>query len=424
MNLSRLRPRRLRAWLLVPLALVMSLPAGAQADGAQEDEERTPYDEEVSKKLELDKAREAHKNRKRHYSPFFMEVRNSYKPAAAAPGLSTAWDDPEAIRKGTEMKERLIEAAGGWEAFEKLGGLRYDLLMTTKVNTVTQEDSWRVHHYEPRLCHFNIDGNGYVYTEFARPSLTGPDFVREVVYKENMWREMRGSFLRTFDARRTAYESVKTELLQGLMPFSLRMLDTRLAFVRRENSPAGKVEVYALQMEPPLLVSFFPMVQEQYGLVNELLLYIDPEEEEVVQILFAFADPAVKKPPHLRWWTIDFEGSLEIGGVRIPHKRFRWLEGWRTLEELEIADLVPEAVPPPAFRRPWHSDAVYQMPYRCDFWDPDHAINGLTGHDTGLPHPRPGTYPPDHPKHRGKFPPLKSEEDSEEDAPGPDDSPR
>ncbi len=416
--MSRSRPsaRTTPSLVLLLVAAALVGPARGQGEGAQEGD--SPPPEGAGQEEQADPPRT------RKLSPFFEEkIRGAHYPNLPRPPLSPSWDDPEAVARGSQMIERLLAAAGGWQAFQKLGGLRYDCLVTVKVDTHKEPDPWRVHHYEPRLCHFDVDGNGYVYTEYARPTLTGPDMVREVLYGDISWREMRSGYLRSLNARRTAWASVRLEELTGLMPFSLRMLDARLAFVREEHPPEGTVEVYAMQLADPLVLNHYPMMVDEYGFVDEFLVFIRPEEPRVVQLGFAFPDEMVKKPPHMRWWFTDFEGSIRAGEECIlPHKRFRWLEGFDNIDEYWVEDVVVEPLPPRSMRRPWQTEGVYDMPYRCDFWDPPEGVQGLSGHGTGVPHPRPGDYTPDHPRHRGGFPPLDREEAG--GAAGTGDSPR
>jgi hypothetical protein len=379
MNRSKLRSARLRALLVVSLVgAALALPADAQR------QKGIPLE-----KGGLDAMR---------------------FPNLPRPPLSAAWEDPSAVARGQAMVGRLIDAAGGMEAFDSLRGLRYDMLQTSRLN-LGDKKNWKVHHYEPRLVHFNVDGNGYVYSEYAKPSLTGPDFIREVMFDDAAWREMRGGFGRSPKARRTARSSVRLEFLTGLMPFSLERMNARMAFVREEPSDLGTLEVYAVQLAEPLLVNYYPFIVEEHGELDEFHLMVEPSAPRVVQMRFAFPDESIARAPHLRWWTMDFEGSIAAGDeskqVVLPHKRFRWLDGFNDIDELLTEDVVIERIPPPALRRPWLTDGVYQMPYRCDFWDPPTGVQGLAGHDTGLPLPKPGEYPPEHPlAGKNQRPPL------------------
>jgi hypothetical protein len=340
-------------------------------------------------------------------------------PNLPRPPLSPAWEDPAAVERGTEMMARLIETAGGWDAFQALGGVRYDLLQTSMMDSGGKK-GWLVHHYEPRLAHFNVDGSGYLYSEYAKPTLTGPDFIREVVVHEVSWREMRGGFGRSPKARRTARSSVRLECFTGLMPFSLRVMDAKMAFIEEEESAVGTLEEYAVQLAEPLMINYYPFMVDEFGQVDEFLVYVEPSGPRVVQMRFAFPDEMVERPPHLRWWTMDFEGSIAAGEepnvVAFPHKRFRSLEGFNDVDELWIEDVLVDRIPPPAMRRPWLSDGVYQMPYRCDYWDPPDGVQGLTGHDTDIPLPRPGQYPPGHPRYKGPPPSLDDVDGAESDS--------
>ena len=343
-------------------------------------------------------------------------MRDALHPVLPAIPISAAWDDPAAVEKGEAMITRLIDAAGGWEEYLKLGGFRYDMLATSKMNSYKGKNPWVVHHYEPRLCHFNVEKAGYVYSEWAKPSLTGPDFMREIMFDKLSWREMRGGFLRTAKSYRTARSRVRLERLTGTMPYSLKSMRGRLAFMREEQSEIGKLEMYALRLPGDMMINYYPWMVEDFGQVYEFHLIVDPVANSVVQMRFAFPDSTVAKAPHIRWWTMDFEGKQPVGEkCFLPHRRYLWLDGWNELDELLIEDVVVERIPPSALRRPWQSGNVYLMPYRCDFWDPPKGVEGLTGHDTGLEDLPAGRYPPGHPKYEGPELPFE-----DPDAPVPE----
>ncbi len=329
-------------------------------------------------------------------------MRDALHPVLPPIPVSPAWDDPAAVLRGEAMIEKLIGAAGGWEEYLKLNGFRYDMLATSKTNTYKGKRPWKVHHYEPRLCHFNVEKAGYVYSEWAKPSLGGPDFMREIVFDKLSWREMRGGFLRTEKSARTARSRVQLERLTGTMPFSLRSMKGRLAFMRIEESDIGELEMYAFRLPQDMLINYYPWMVEEFGSVPEFHVIVDPTEPRVIQMRFAYPDPTVARAPHIRWWTMDFEGKMPVGDKCVlPHKRHLWLDGWNELDELWIEDVVVERIPPVALRRPWQSGEVYQMPYRSDFWDPPAGVEGLTGHDTGIDVLPAGQYPPGHPNYRG-----------------------
>ncbi|MFT5283969.1 MAG: hypothetical protein ACI8TQ_000120 [Planctomycetota bacterium] len=337
-------------------------------------------------------------------------MREALHPTLVRPPISEAWKDPEALKRGEEMLGRLIESAGGWDAYMKLGGFRYDLLNRSKMNTGKGKNPWRVHHYEPRLVHLNTEASGYIYAEFAKPSLTGPDFQREVKFGEIAWREVRGNYTRTPKGERTATTSVRMERFTGTMPFSLRSMNCKMAFMREEKSEVGTLEMYAVQMSKVMMLNYYPWMVEEYGIVDEFHLLVDPAENRVVQLQFNFPDDTVRKAPYLRWWTMDFEGAIKLGeNCVLPHKRFRWLSGWNEITEMWMEDVVVERISPKALRRPWQADGVYAMTIRCDFWDPPKGVDGLTGHGTGIEVLRPGAYPPNHPKNAGVLPPEESE---------------
>lgn len=432
MNASSTAPPRPRGPLLLVLAALLAgrveaAPArapGAQAGGAPQ--AGAAGDEDGQAAGQDADASEGRRRRKRNkQSPFFEALRATRFPNIPRPPLATAWKDPKALERGERMKRELMDAAGGWDAFREADGVRYDLLVATKLDPKKPGETWRVHHYVATLAHFDAERNGYLYSEYAKPSLTGPDFVREVVYDEYFWREMRGGYLRTPNARRTAYSAVRLEQLCGLMPFCLEMLGGKLAYLRDEEVEGRPIEVYALQLDETLVLNTYPILVDEYGYVDEYFVYVDPgarpsddgldagpADAVVVQLRWAVPDDRVKEPPHMGWWTIDYEGLVDVGDkLKLPHRRYRWLDDWGAIEEYEIADGQLASIPAPAMRRPWQTDIVYQMPYRCDFWDPPAGVTGLAGHDTDTPLPRAGTYPPNHPKSRptGKFPPLEGE---------------
>jgi hypothetical protein len=203
------------------------------------------------------------------------------------------------------------------------------------------------------------------------------------------------------------------ERLTATMPFSLRSMGAKLAFVREEESEIGTLEVYAMQLADTMIINYYPWMVDEYGIVDEFHLIVDPSEDRVIQMRFAFPDSTVQNATQLRWWTMDFEGQIQLGeSCVLPHKRYRWLEGWNEITDLWIEDVEVERIPPIALRRPWQTGTVYQMPYRCDFWDPPGGVPGLSGHGTGVDLPRRGEYPPGHPKYEG---PLTGDEPAKEE---------
>lgn len=313
------------------------------------------------------------------------QVRDAFHGVIPKLKPSAAWDDPAAVERGQKMIARLIAAGGGMEKFRQLSGVRYDTLLTSRSRTINKvnNEKWRVHHYEPRLTHLDTRGHGFLLSEFAKPTLRGPDFSREVLFEGIAWREMRGNYYRTEKARRTAKSAVRLEYLTGLMPFSLDVMQAELAYEGDEVDEASdyQAEIYAMRLAEPLVMNVYPMIVKKYETITEFKVFIDPRTDMVMQIKYAFPDKHVRKKPHMRWVTIEFSEWTEIPGreLKIPYKRLRYLAEWSTLEEWWVEDIVVEELPAASVRRPWQAGEVYRSPIWADFWDPPSGLPGVEG---------------------------------------------
>jgi len=290
-------------------------------------------------------------------------------------GMTSVFDDPAAVERGRAMLVRLLDAAGGLEAWEALPGLRLDLLETQMVLLHRGRQEWGVHHRVPRLLHFTPEADGYVLSEYATPDVKTPVFRRSISVGKTAWSEQSGGFVRSPESIEGARGLVRQEFLLSAMPFSLHVVGAELAFVREtqrtDEQEDGSVVVVPLEVYAVRLGEDFAVRFDQYEWQDQLLLFVEPEHDLVAQVQYLLFDKDRDsyRTPFNRAY-INLYGSLPVQGVRLPRSRIAWHEDPVNRVMSLCADPQAEAVPPAALRKPWLAGEVWQPTVHADEWDP------------------------------------------------------
>lgn len=277
------------------------------------------------------------------------------------------WSSPEALARGERMLRQLLDSAGGLEAWQALPGLSYQLLETLHVQTDAAAGAWAVHDRVPRLAAFETNGDGYLYSEFARyepaDQSVHASFRREVRALGAAWAEQDGAPERGPEASQRARDRCAREFLLGGMPFSLAGGRAQLCYAGPAVLRDRPLEAYRLRLREPVRL-------EEHEAISECTLYVDAREGRVVQLGYElraldrddFAQPLTRA-------SVDFEGRLPVGRIFLPERRYQWHERGPRQLEWHSALPLPEAPGAEALRRPWISGSVWRPPRRANHWD-------------------------------------------------------
>lgn len=328
--------------------------------------------------------------------------------------------DDKALAAGQTAIDNLLRANGGLievgaledkalPLFAVLPGLRYDLLETKRTETVEGTDEWQVDNYLPRMIHSAPNGDAYAYSEYT--GSTGEkemdlyaSFRRDIMTSETAWAETDGRLNPRGDARvaSAARSLITRELVFGMMPHGLALGRTKLALLRVDESPRGKVGVYALRLDQPVdlleteLASDFLLYVDienwtvlggtytgfglarprivNYDIVQDIDIKIGDATKEAVRAVYAQrrtaeltnrgeqVDPAAIEAESA---SLKFPDAFRIPYLRVVHEHRARFE---VLHQTE--DVVFDAFPAAAVLPPWHTQRIWQPPYHADHWDP------------------------------------------------------
>jgi hypothetical protein len=335
--------------------------------------------------------------------------------------FSARLEDAEALAKGAAMLERVLEAAGGLvrvpaaetgnpdslrlPLLTVLPGLRYQQLETSYAYLPSISEDLQVHHLVPRSVHFGQGANGYLYSEFVRfqdkSDKLEPEYRREVIAGAAAWFEVYPQYGRTEPGATRARQNVERELVFGLMPHGLAVLNAKVAWMEQQVVNGIELGVYLARL--PSKVRGKPIDE-----VQDLLLYVDENQARVIQVIYHDINPSIR-----RMVVFEPEGELSLpltedvlAGVRAsyigwrlaqlaedtPERRlqaegeaaslvlpasFKFAQAWTLAEDYssdlmrtEVAAPLFEPLDPAAVARPWQTNQTYAGTLRADFWDP------------------------------------------------------
>ena len=99
-----------------------------------------------------------------------------------------AEDDP--LPEGVEEPvARMIEAAGGMEAWDATPGLRFQVLETMRTLQNRTRNDWLIYTRVPMLARLDPVGNGFILSEYAHPEELRPEYRRDVYTEGVAWAE-------------------------------------------------------------------------------------------------------------------------------------------------------------------------------------------------------------------------------------------
>jgi hypothetical protein len=334
--------------------------------------------------------------------------------------------DAEAVAKGSAMLERALEAAGGLvrlpaaEAGQPdvlrlpllriLPGLRYQQLETTYAYLPAVSEDLQVHHLVPRSVHLGQGANGYLYSELVRfqeqQSDFKPEYRREVVAGAASWFEVGdrvspAKYSRAEPGSTRARQNFERELVFGLWPHGIALLDAKVAFMEEQEVNGVKLGVYLVRL--PNKVRGKPIDE-----VQDLLVYVDESEPRVIQSIYHDINPSLRRsvvsePEGLVQLTLteavqagvrasfvgwrleqlggdtpEFRAQAEAEAARLVlPQTFGFPQAWSLAEDyssdlirLEVAAALFDPLDPMAVARPWQTNQTYDLAPRADFWDP------------------------------------------------------
>jgi len=284
-----------------------------------------------------------------------------------------AQDDP--LPEGVEAPvARMIEAAGGMEAWEAAPGLRFQVLETMRTLQNRNRNDWVVYTRVPMLTRLDPLGNGFILSEYAHPEELRPEYRRDVYSEGVAWAEFAGSYNRLPDSMARAEGLVRREFLTAAMPFSLHALGAELRYVRTEQVRDRSLNLFNVTLPTPVRM-------HNVELIDEFLLYVDARSWRATQLKWIFTgdDRTSLRGDHT-WCHIDFFGaapvtpaSEEVGSIKLPRRRHFWMENPTWVLVWDLALPSADALPAASMRRPWFSGQIWEMDERADHWDPPEA---------------------------------------------------
>lgn len=338
--------------------------------------------------------------------------------------------DAEALAKGSAMLERALEAAGGLvrlpasEAGQPdvlrlpllriLPGLRYQQLETTYAYLPAVSEDLQVHHLVPRSVHLGQGTNGYLYSELVRfqeqQTSFQAEYRREVVAGAAAWFEVDGRYSRAEPGSTRARQNFERELVFGLWPHGIALLDAKVAFMEQQVVNGVNLGVYLVRL--PNKVRGKPIDE-----VQDLLVYVDESAPRIIQAIYYDINPSLRRsvvsePEGLVQLTLseavqagvrasfvgwrleqlggdtpEFRAQAEAEAARLVlPQTFGFPQAWSLAEDyssdlirLEVAAALFDPLDPLAVARPWQTNQTYAGAPRADFWDPPSAAPQTPG---------------------------------------------
>ena len=273
---------------------------------------------------------------------------------------SDPWLNEKRTVRGSVVLGRIYKAAGGLEEWEKLDGVRMDMLETWRVMTNLETKEIKVHHRTPRLCWFSKDGDGYILSENVGSNGVNPSYRREVSIGAYSWAETGGQSYRQPGVVAKANNHIDSYFFFSCMPLSLSKFGAEMVFLKELNEEQS---VYGIHLARPLVL-------HEEESVSDFIAIIDTNSNQILRLEYSLVgidrmtgDPATR-------CEVRFEGSKALGGVTIANKYHWSFQIVGNTREYWVEDVVNAAVPPEALRRPWQVGSLYQSDVRADFFDP------------------------------------------------------
>ncbi|MDG1498428.1 MAG: hypothetical protein P8N31_13805 [Planctomycetota bacterium] len=270
------------------------------------------------------------------------------------------WQNKKRTQRGSAALNRIYEAAGGLEEWDKLDGIRMDLLETWRVMTDLETKEIKVHHRTPRLCWFTPDGDGYILSEHVGSDGVKADYRREVSIGSYSWAEASGQSFRQPDIVAKANNSLDSFFFLSCMPLSLSKFGAEMIFLRELNKENS---LYGIRLARPLVIH----AEEE---ISNFVAIVENKTNRIVRLDYSLTGiDRMTGDPRTRC-QIRFEGTKPLGNVTIANKYHWSFQLLGNTREYWVEDIVNSTVPPEALRRPWQVGSLYQSDVRADFFDP------------------------------------------------------
>lgn len=312
----------IRLWLLLPLMFC------ALASGLLAQDETPPQDKQ--------------------------EVQDEKKPY-------DIWDNTNATERGDAMFAEVLKTAGGLEAWNKIEGLRFDLLKIRRVLVNRKTGERKVHHIVPRLCWFDRGGDGFTISEYTDGRTFQPTYRRDVSVGNYAWAEANDQANRKPDQAKVSRTLVQRTAFLSLMPFSLHERGARWIFLK--NLP-GDNALYGVRLSAPL-------VMEEHDEIGDFAVVVNTTTKRIKQLQYSLVGEDRITMDKSSECYIDFVQPYGIADVTLFGQHIWFYEQPHALEEFTIVDVESLALPPASVRRPWQAGGeLWKTALRADHWDP------------------------------------------------------
>lgn len=297
---------------------------------------------------------------------FFLDVPVAAQDGTGQPAkspkaqLEDPWKNEQRLKRGTVALDRIFKAAGGLEEWDKLDGIRMDMLETWRVipNLVTKEV--KVHHRTPRLCWFTKDGDGYILSENVGSDGVQAAYRREVSVGAYSWAEAGGQSYRQPEIVEKANNSLDSFFFLSCMPLSLSKFGAEMVYLKELEKGHS---LFGIHLARPLVIH----AEEE---ISDFVAVVENKTNRIVRLDYNLkGDDRMTGDPKTRC-EVRFEGARPLGGVTIANKYHWSFQMLGNTREYWVEDVVNSIVPPEALRRPWQVGSLYQSDVRADFFDP------------------------------------------------------
>lgn len=289
------------------------------------------------------------------------------------------WQNEHATQKGREMFAAVLETAGGLEAWNKIEGLRFDLLKIQRVLVNLETGERKVHHVIPRLCWFDRQGDGFTISEYIDGKSFKPLYRRDISFGKFAWAESNGQASRKPQQAATSRTLIQRRAFLSMMPFSLHERGAEWIFLK---DLVGDQALYGVRLGRPLIM-------EEKDEIADYLVVVDTKTKVIKQLQYSlFGEDRITMDKSSECY-VDFSKPYVVDGVTLFgfHKWF--YEQPHKQEEFTIVDVESLPIPPAAMRRPWQAGGeLWQTDLRADHWDPPKSEEGEPPAETPKEDPR------------------------------------
>ncbi|MFT6363074.1 MAG: hypothetical protein ACJAZ8_001486 [Planctomycetota bacterium] len=282
------------------------------------------------------------------------------EPRAAKAKDVDPWLSEKRVQRGNVALERIYKAAGGLEEWEKLDGIRLDMLETWRLMPDLSTKKVVVHHRTPRLCWFTKDGDGYILSENVGSDGVSASYRREVSIGAYSWAEASGQSFRQPEVVAKANDNIDSFFFLSCMPLSLNQYGAEMVFLKELDK---KHALYGIHLARSLVI-------HEEESISDLIAVVDKETNRIIRLDYSLVGLDRMTAALTTRCQVRFEGSKPLGGVTIANKYHWSFQLLGNTREYWVEDVVNATVPPEALRRPWQAGSLFESDVRADFFDP------------------------------------------------------